>query len=113
MEIFSCYIVELAALSALISLFLDFCFREGNILGWWIDFLIDVELPHLTNSGIEREDKEKLVYSWWYKPLGGCVVCMNVWVSLSLCLFTFHDWRLVVVILLSSFLVRFFQDKIL
>lgn len=107
------YIVELAALSALISLFLDFCFREGNILGWWLDLLIDLEHSMDVTDGLTREQKEELPLSWWYKPLGGCIVCLNAWVSLSLCLFFYHDIKFLIVILLSSFFVRLFHDRLL
>lgn len=113
MELLNLHIVELAFISALISLFLDFCFREGNILGWWIDFLIDAELPESVTRDLKREEKEEMVFAWWYKPLGGCVVCLNAWVSIGLCLFFYHDWKFILVVLLSSFIVRFFQEKII
>lgn len=113
MEILSLHIVELAVIAALISLFLDFCFREGNILGWWIDLLIDIELPSSVTKDLSRDEKEEMIRAWWYKPLGGCVVCLNAWVSISLCLFFYHDWKMIFVVLLSSFFVRYFQEKIL
>lgn len=113
MEIFDWYIIELAAISALFSLFLDFCFREGNIFAGWIDFLIDAELPESVTKDLKRSEKDDLMFSWWYKPLGGCVVCMNVWISFAMCLFFYHDWKLILVVLLSSFFVRLFHERLL
>lgn len=112
MEIFSLRIVELAVCSTLLSLFLDFCFREGNIFEGWLDFLADLHLPKEAMNIDDREDRFKLVDWFWFKPLGGCVVCMNVWISFITCALFFWDWRFIIVVLLSNFLVRFFQEKI-
>lgn len=125
--IFNIHIVELAVISALLSMFLDFTFREGNIFEGWLDFLADLHLPEdVEQADIEREDRFKMVDWFWFKPLGGCVVCMNVWISFILCvlfyqrvpvelgiygLFEFIAGVLLVV-LLSNFIVRFFQEKI-
>lgn len=113
MQIFNITIIELAAISALLSLFLDFCFREGNIFAGWIDFLIDAELPESVTKDLTRDEKEDMIFAWWYKPLGGCVVCLNVWISLGLCLFFYHDWKLILVVLVSSFLVRLLHERLL
>ena len=57
-----------AIVVAMLSLFLEFCFWEGNIF-------------HPYYAFIEKHLHDK----FWFKPLGGCVVCMNVW----LCLLSF------------------------
>lgn len=126
--IFNIHIVEIAAISALISMFLEFTFREGNIFSDWLDFLADLHLPVDVKEALnnDRDDRFNMVDWFWFKPLGGCVVCMNVWISFILCvvfyrrvavelsmygLFEFIAGALLVV-LLSNFIVRFFQDKI-
>lgn len=126
MQIFSTSIVELAVIAALISLFLDFTFREGNIFAGWLDFLADLHIP-ADAMDLEREDRFELVEWFWFKPLGGCVVCMNVWISFAICACFFQRLELnlgvnavietiagaLLMVLLSNFLVRFFQEKII
>lgn len=115
MQIFSTYIIELAVISALVSLFLDFCFREGNIFEGWLEFLYEHSVPGKVRQQMankEREDRFEKITWFWFKPLGGCVVCMNVWISFALCLAFFREWEFIVVVLLSSLIVRFFQEKI-
>ncbi len=53
-----------AFLNACLSYFLDFCISEGGIFEGWLLWLHD--------AGINED-------SFWYNPLGGCVVCSNVW----------------------------------
>lgn len=110
---FTWYIVELSVLSALVSLFLDFCFREGNIFEGWLDFWADVFLSEDLPDDLDRETRFKLVDWFWFKPLGYCVVCMNVWISLITCLLFYRDWKFVLVVLLSSFLVRITHERLL
>lgn len=117
MQIFSIHIIELAVISALLSLLLDFCFREGNIFSGWLEFLYEQTVPEkireqLINKDITREDRFDHITWFWFKPLGGCVVCMNVWISFALCLAFYREWEFILVVLLSSFIVRFFQEKI-
>lgn len=113
MHLFDTFIIELAVISALLSLFIEFCFREGNIFGGWLDFLADMHLPEdVMNADLDREDRFEMVDWFWFKPLGGCVVCMNVWISFALCAVFYWDWKFILVVLLSSFIVRFFQEKI-
>lgn len=115
MQIFSMYIIELAVFSAVLSLFLEFCFREGHIFEGWLNFWAKRHLPEdvWEDEKIDREDKLELVTWFWFKPLGGCVVCMNVWISFILCLLFHPELTFLSVVLLSSFLVRFFHKKIL
>lgn len=53
-----------ACINSMLSLFLDYCIEEGNIFDFYSKWL----------------DKE-LGSSWFYKPLGGCVICANVWIA--------------------------------
>lgn len=124
--------IELAVISALLSLFLEFCFREGNIFAGWLDFIankrLDKEtlnkLSNKTNTDIQaetegdyqtvREYKLSLVKWWWFKPLGYCVVCMNVWITLIINQIYFLPlMELGFAVLLSNFLVRYFYERIL
>lgn len=124
--------IELAVISALLSLFMEFCFREGNIFAGWLDFIankrLDKEtlnkLSNKTNTDIQaetegdyqtvREYKLSLVKWWWFKPLGYCVVCMNVWITLIINQIYFLPlMELGFAVLLSNFLVRYFYERIL
>lgn len=81
---------------ALFSYFLDFCFYKGNIFGFWLPFLakmITMKKYPLKYCQIEdmiiSEDQKKSKYihlveddqSPLYKMLGGCVICLNVWIG--------------------------------
>lgn len=35
-------------------------------------------------ANYQLHGENKATYKWFYKPLGGCIVCMNVWVSFTL-----------------------------
>lgn len=72
----------------------------------------------LTDEEIWHKRYEYVDDKWfWFAPLGGCVVCMNVWISFVFTpgfVFTGEcAWSTVFFILLSSFLVRFFHGKLL
>lgn len=138
MQIFNISIIEVALLSALLSLFLDFTFRAKNIFEKWLDFWADRWLEKhkpivlkfvegktdedivIATEGKDetvREYKHERVDWFWFKPLGGCVVCMNVWISFVLCAIwlvfgCLAWWGVLPVVLLSNFVVRFFQEKI-
>lgn len=128
MQIFNTSIIELAVISALLSMFLDFTFREGNIFEGWLDFLADLHLPEDVKEALDndREERFKMVDWFWFKPLGGCVICMNVWISFAICACFVRRIDLdlgvhvvfetlagaLLMVLLSNFLVRFFQEKI-
>lgn len=61
----------IAILGALTSFFLDFCYRPGNVFGWYMDF-------------IERyfRDNAKNPFGFLWKPLGGCIQCHNTWITI-------------------------------
>lgn len=56
----------LGGLSGGLSVFLDFCFNEGNIFDFYYQFIIDYIKPK----------SEKL-----FKLLGGCNICFNIYPS--------------------------------
>jgi hypothetical protein len=60
----------LSIVSALATFFLEFCFREGNIFAGWIRFL-----------NRYFYENEKNPFRFLYKPLGGCALCMNIWLT--------------------------------
>lgn len=111
-------IIEIAAFSALLSLFLEFCFREGNIFQQWLPFIAERYLKRkgIDSTDLPREDKLELASDWfWFKPLGYCVVCMNVWIttmSISIFGLNLDPPSMLLAILFSNLLVRYFQDKI-
>lgn len=121
--------------TAFLSLFLNFTFREGNIFQGWLDFWADWwlrknkpyeinytegktddEIKLLTNGEHEtvREYKHDKVDWWWWKPIGGCVVCHNVWVSFCFIpFFSVSILEYLFYILISNFIVRFFHERLL
>lgn len=109
-------IVALSILSASLSLFLDFCLREGNIFSGWLEYWAERWLVKNNKFHAKRHKDRELMLSdckwWWLKPLGYCVVCSNVWLSafigLLLC-----PLGVLPIILLSNFLVRYFYNELL
>lgn len=92
------YLPISALLTAFLSLFLDLCFREGMIFEGWLNFIADrwlkenkvLIIPKTDEEALEASDGEyetireyrfSKVKWWWFKPLGYCVICMNVWIS--------------------------------
>jgi|TARA_R100000479_G_scaffold84485_1_gene40934 uncharacterized membrane protein YeaQ/YmgE (transglycosylase-associated protein family) len=81
-------------IAALLSFFLDFAFREGNIFAFWIRFL-----------NRHFYDKSKTL-SFLYKPLGGCSLCLNQWISIVVfvfawCLVGLSEWFILPLCLVS------------
>ncbi len=121
-------ILELSVLCSTFTLFLDFCYRDGNILEWWPEWWAKFFIGRPKHTGKKKLEEEGFLEfrdywfdrasrSFWFKA-GYCVVCANVWHSLIICfLFGFYDltyWLYCIpVILLSNFIVRFFHDKLL
>lgn len=138
-------ILFISFLIAALSLFLDFCFREGNIFEGWLIFWakrwLRRNLPELLDEYEPMSDDEfeslrmadfgsKWEYlfehvGWfWFKPLGFCIVCANVWHSFLLIpvfmatngLTSCFECPLIdifAVILTSNLIVRVLQTKIL
>ena len=59
-------------MGAISSFFLEFCYQEGNIFGWWLKYL-DTKV---------RDNKRHLLHPF-YKPLGGCIYCHNIWIAIG------------------------------
>lgn len=68
---------------ATLSFFLDFSFNEGNIFAFWFRFL---------NKYFYQNKKNP--FSFLYSPLGGCLFCMNIWVTTVIFAFTFYFFGL-------------------
>lgn len=95
LEILFGFIVSYAAgiTLGLATYFLDFCFWEGNIFKNYLPWLakkivkrnnkkqyeIIIQMP--LKSQVQEFENEALNW-FWYKPLGGCAVCMHVWISM-------------------------------
>lgn len=69
---------------------LDICFAPGNIFQAYLPWLakqLGVTLPNeeaLKNSQVAYADALHTAaqeQTFWYKPLGGCVYCMSVWLA--------------------------------
>ena len=82
---------------ALFSYFMDYCFWENSIFGKWLPFLAKVILS------IKDKDKYNLLsksnntdesiinevgQAFFYKILGGCIYCTNVWLNIFYYFFT-------------------------
>lgn len=67
--------------AAFASFFLDFTFREGNIFAFWLRFLNRFFFENKKNP-----------FRFLYKPLGGCTICMNQYISILVFLLAF--WKL-------------------
>ena len=91
-------------IAALLTFFLDFCFREGNIFAFWIRFL---------NKYFYKNPKNP--FRFLYKPLGGCSLCMNQWVSIKVFIIAFFAVDLplywIFLVGLTSHLILFFLLK--
>jgi hypothetical protein len=67
-------IVFLGGIGACCSSFFYSLIREGQIF-------------HAYKRWLERN---KEAFGWWYKPMGGCSVCMNIWI----CILLYPIWGL-------------------
>lgn len=62
--------IGIGLVSALLEFFLQFCYQEGNIFGWyrtWLD-------KHIATNRF-------LFIQQLYNPLGGCAFCQNTWLT--------------------------------
>ena len=69
-------IAVVAFCSAAWSKFLDFCMEDGNILDWYYRFIMRIGKVK-TDAGGNILSCNRL-----FKPLGGCLLCFNFWVSI-------------------------------
>ncbi len=69
-------IALLFILSVCITICIDAWMEHGMILHWYYKLLHKY-------SNVKLDAKGNILSSrWFYKPLGGCMKCMNVWISL-------------------------------
>lgn len=84
-----CTISFLAWINALISYFLDYCFQPHSIFKKWLPWLAEAviseedwqEVQALDNNLKADEYQNRAMSYFFYKILGGCIVCTNAWVS--------------------------------
>lgn len=69
--------IGIGVVSALLEFFLQFCYQEGNIFGWYRTWLDN----HVANHKI-------LFIQQLYNPLGGCAYCQNTWLTFGVFLIT-------------------------
>jgi hypothetical protein len=96
MEILIAFLILLAIAFTVASWsrFIDECLQEGDIFDFW-GKVVKKEIWHnkniqdkkgylqsccqLTEKDVEEYDSQKLKVPKWKMPLGGCVICTNVW----------------------------------
>lgn len=95
----------LGGINALFSYFLDYCFWEGSIFGFWLPFNAKTQLKiwkpkKYTQLQLLKDSPEfdnMLIDSaqnlFFYKILGGCLICTNIWVALA-SFFVIHSYLL-------------------
>jgi hypothetical protein len=105
----------MGVICALFSYFLDYCFMPGSIFKWYIPLLARMTLDKKTRETIKNADPETYVplaeNLFWFKILGGCIVCFNIWVAMIsftlICYFSFINWYYCIpYIMVSSWTVR-------
>jgi len=93
-------LLPVALLAAALSWFLQRCYQPGMIfrgyyawLTYWFWFKPRPRripapfsyLKHLSSSqvtvAVKRGMGPRLWWSWFYKPLGGCILCQSTWVG--------------------------------
>lgn len=112
--------------NALFCYLLDYCFWEGSIFGFWLPFISKriskIKFPSdyesimkepieaRPGSFIELMEGKKVLL---FKFLGGCIICVNVWIGMSswLVIFNysglFEPWYGFVYILVGSAFLRY------
>ena len=113
----------LGFLNSLLSYFLDYCFYKGSIFGGWLPFLAKINLILFkpgTYRGLKCSSKnphyddklcEEALDCFFYKVLGGCIVCTNIWLgaftfSLIWAFLPISYWLIIPYLLFSSFSLR-------
>lgn len=117
----------LGTYAALLSYFLDYCFYPGSIFKGYLPWLAKKVLlkndakewyritgkyesdPYELNNQVVKVCEERAYF--WFKILGGCAICFNVWICFAswtlLCAITFLPWYMGLPYLLtSSFVLR-------
>lgn len=105
--------------NGLFSYFLDYCFWEGSVFSGYLPFLAQnclsaeewKEVQMLTPEQRDNEYTLRAQNKFFFKMLGGCVICFNVWISLAAftilnSIFGFGWGYFLVFLLISHFTVR-------
>jgi len=117
------FVAVLGSLNSLLSYFLDYCFWEGSIFGRWLPFIAKINLklfdsakfkgfqsakenPHYDNMIVEQAQKY-----FFFKILGGCALCTNIWLGFFTFIilgivFSLSFWYLIPYLLISSAILR-------
>ena len=115
--------IFLGFLNSLLSYFLDYCFYKGSIFGAWLPFLAKINLILFkpgTYKGLKEARKnphyddmlcESALDCFFYKVLGGCIVCTNIWLgaitfTLLWLFLPLSYWLIIPYLLFSSFSLR-------
>lgn len=90
-----CLASVLGIFCGLLSYFLDYCFWKGNIFQWYLPWLASRMVKKKNRllwqrinelSGYTGSWRDEIVAAAegypWFKVLGGCSVCLNVWIGL-------------------------------
>lgn len=108
----------MGVICGLFSYFLDYCFWPGSIfkryLPWLAAKMLQKYAPdqwHIIagmNPEYHMQQAEKI---FWYKILGGCSVCLNIWIAMLswtvICPFSFFAWYFCFpYIVMSSWMIR-------
>lgn len=112
----------MAGTNALLSYFLDYCFWENSIFSSYLPWLSKkilkkkdihayTEVKLLDESLRDNEYVARASNMFFFKMLGGCVICFNVWISFFtfswiVFLFDFSFSFLPIYILTSHFFIR-------
>lgn len=107
---------------ALFSYFIDFCFWDKNIFGFWLPFVAKsivkrkdkLKYQYILTSQKEQRDNlfiESAMTEPLYKVLGGCSICLNIWIGFFtfpfIAYFTgFSYWFMIPYLLSASFILR-------
>lgn len=112
----------LAWINTLFSYLLDYCFWDGSIFQSYLPWLAEMNLDIIEWNEVQMLPKEqrKAEYinraqsKFFYKVLGGCIVCTNVWLSFGtffvLSMILNIEWYYIIPYTVSS---SFFLRKII
>jgi len=68
--------VSVGTAAALITIFVDFIIQPEQIFGFW------------TTKVLAWLKKDRNLFRFMSKPLGGCLYCMNVWLTLAVFIYS-------------------------
>lgn len=108
---------------ALFSYFLDFCFWPKNIFSFWLPFLASqilkakdpVKFKYIMAIDDKEEREQSLIDAMdgggLFKMLGGCAICLNVWIGMITFpilahFLQFSLWYYPIYLLSASFFLR-------